>query len=72
MVDRLIDSVSVDFAGAAAVDRCPGLAERFGQLRLVVGADPFTRGVSFGVRGHNGTVLCPEQTGRRVGLTSRP
>jgi hypothetical protein len=70
-VDRLIHGISVDLTGAAAVDRCPDVAEQSCQLRLVVGADPFMRGAPFGFRGHDGTVPCCSQTGRGPGLTSR-
>jgi hypothetical protein len=59
VVDRLIHGTGVDFAGAVAVDRCPDVAEQFGQLRLVVGAHPFTRGAPSGIRGHDGTLPCP-------------
>jgi len=72
VVDRLIHGVGVDLAGAVPVDRCPDVTEQFGQLRLVVGTDPFTRGAPFGIRGHDGTVPCPGQTGRRPGLTRVP
>jgi hypothetical protein len=43
VVDRLIHGIGVDRAAAVTVNRCPDVAEQFGQLRLVVGADPFTR-----------------------------
>jgi hypothetical protein len=72
VLDRLIHGVGVDLAGAVAVDRCLDVAEQFGQLRLVVGADPFTRGAPFSFRAHDGTLLCSSQTGRGPGLTSRP
>src|SRR5215471_2407854 len=58
VVDRLIHGIGVDLAGAVAVDRCPDVAEQFGQLRLVVAADPFPRGAPFSIRGHDGTVPC--------------
>jgi hypothetical protein len=38
VVDGLIYGIGVDLAGAVAVERCPDVAEQFGQLRLVVGA----------------------------------
>ena len=63
VVDRLIHGVGVDLAGAVVVDRCPDVAEQFGQLRLVVGADPFLSGTPFGFRGHDETVPCPGRTG---------
>jgi hypothetical protein len=44
MMDRLIHGIGVDLADAVAVDRCLDVAEQLGQLRLVVGADPFPRG----------------------------
>jgi hypothetical protein len=72
VVDRPIHGVGVDLAGPVAVDRCPDVAEQFGQLRLVVGADPFMRGALFGFRSHDGTLPCSSQTGREPGLTSRP
>jgi hypothetical protein len=71
VVDGLIHGIGVDLAAPVAVDRCPDVAEQLGQLRLVVGADPFTRGAAFGFRGHDGTVPCSRQTGRGPGLTSR-
>src|SRR4029077_15266393 len=72
VLDRLIHGVGVDLAGAVAVDRCLDVAEQFGQLRLVVGADPFTRGAPFSFRAHDGKLLCSSQPGRGPGLTSRP
>jgi hypothetical protein len=67
VVDRLIHGIGVDLAGAVTVDRCPDVAEQFGQLRLVVGADSFTRGAPFSIRGHDGTVPCPGQADRGPG-----
>jgi hypothetical protein len=64
VVDRLIHGVGVDLSGAVAVDRCPDVAEQFGQLRLVVGADPFTRGAPFGIRGHDGDATVSGRGGR--------
>ena len=37
VVDRLIRGIGVDLAGAVAVGLCPEVAEKPGQLRLVVG-----------------------------------
>jgi cytochrome P450 len=67
VVDRLIYGIGIDLAGAVAVDRCRDVAEQFGQLRLVVGAHAFARGVSFGLGAHDqdGTVLQPEGHGAR-------
>ena len=61
VVDRLIRGIGVDLAGAVAVDLCPEVAEKFGQLRLVVGAHAFARGAPFGFGGHDrdGTVFNP-------------
>ena len=56
VVDRLIHGIGVDFTGAVAVDRCPDVAEQSGELRLVVGANPFMHGAPFGFRGHDATV----------------
>ena len=64
VVDRLIHGVGVDLSGAVAVDRCPDVAEQFGQLRLVVGADPFTRGAPFGIGGHDGDATVSGRGGR--------
>jgi hypothetical protein len=72
VVDRLIHGIGVDLAGAVTVDRCPDVAEQFGQLRLVVGADPFTRGAPFGILRHDGTVPYPGQTGRGPGSPAVP
>jgi hypothetical protein len=65
VVDRLIHGIDVDLAGAVAVDRCRDVAEQFGQLRLVVGAHAFARGVPFGPGAHDqdGTVLQSEGHG---------
>ena len=72
VVDRLIRSIGVDLAGAVAVDLYPDVAEKFGQLRFVVGAHAFARGAPLGFGGHDrdGTVFQP---GRPLGpgLTSR-
>jgi hypothetical protein len=43
VVDRLIHGIGVDLAGLVAVDRRQDVAEQFGQLCLVVDADPFPR-----------------------------
>src|ERR1700746_1613033 len=58
-VDRLIRGLGVDLAGTGAVDLCPDVSEKSGQLRLVVGAHAFTRGAPFGFGGHDrdGTVF---------------
>jgi hypothetical protein len=62
-----IHGIGVDLAGAVAVDRCPDMAEQFGQPRLVVGADPFKCGAPFSFRAHDGTVPCSSQAGRGPG-----
>jgi len=67
VVDRLIHGIGVDLAGAVAVDRRRDVAEQLGQLHLMVGADPFARGAPFSVRGHDGTVPYPGQSGRWAG-----
>jgi hypothetical protein len=60
VVDRLIHGRGVDLAGAVAADRCPEVAEQFGQLRLVAGADPFTqRAVRLSRPRWDGTVFQP-------------
>jgi len=64
VVDRHVHGIGVDRAGAVAVDRCRDVAEQLDQLRLVVGADPFQRSAPLSIRGHDGTVPCPGQTGR--------
>jgi hypothetical protein len=71
VADGLIHGIGAGHAGAAAVDRCPDMAEQSGQLRLVVGADPFIRRAPFGFAPTTGTVPCSGQTGRGPGLTSR-
>src|SRR5579862_9023845 len=66
VVDRLIRVIGVDLAGAVAVDLCPDVAEKSGQLRFVVGAHAFARGAPLGFGGHDpdGTVF---QTGPALG-----
>jgi hypothetical protein len=70
VVDRLIHGIGVDLPGAVAVGRCPDVAEQSGELRLVVGADPFLRGAPFGFGAHDATLPCSSQAGRGPGLTS--
>ena len=43
VVDRLIRGIGVDLSGAVAVDLCPDVAEKSGQLRFVVDAARGTR-----------------------------
>lgn len=61
----------VDLAGAVAVDLCPDVAEKSGQLRFVVGAHAFAGGTTLGFGGHDpdGTVF--QRADPRPGLTSR-
>src|ERR1700749_322037 len=61
VVDRLIRGIGVDLAGAVAVDLRSDVAEKFGQLRFVVGAHAFARGTPLGFGGHDrdGTVYRP-------------
>ena len=56
VVDRLVDGVGVDLAGAVAVERDRNVFDELGQLRLVVGGYAFTRGPAFSLRPHNGTI----------------
>ena len=63
VVDRLIHGIGIDLAGAVSVDRCPDVAEQFGQLRFVVRAHPFTCGAPFGLGAHVRTLPCSGQTG---------
>jgi hypothetical protein len=67
VVDRLIHGIGVDLAAAVAAGRCPDVAEQPGQLRLVVGADPFMSGAPFGFGARDATVPCSSQTGRGPG-----
>jgi hypothetical protein len=53
VVDRLIRGIGIDLAGAVAVDLCPDVAEKSGQLRFVVGAHAFARGAALGFGGHD-------------------
>ena len=47
VMDCLIRGIGIDdLAGAVAVDLCPDVAEKSGQLRFVVGAHAFTRGAA--------------------------
>jgi hypothetical protein len=71
VVDGLIHGIGIDLAGAVTVERCPDVAEQSGELRLVVGADPFLRGAPFGFGARDATVPRCSQTGRGPGLTSR-
>jgi hypothetical protein len=66
VVDRLIRGIGVDPTGAVAVDLCPDVAKKTGQLRFAVGAHAFARGAPLGFGGHDpdGTVFHP---GRPVG-----
>jgi hypothetical protein len=70
VVDGLIHGIGVDLAGALTAGRCPDVAEQSGELRLVVGADPFMRGAPFGFGAHDATVPRRSQPGRGPGLTS--
>ena len=67
VVDRFVNGVGVDLAGAVAIDRCRDVAEQFGQLRLMVSTHAFARGVPFGLGAHHqdGTVFQPEGYGPR-------
>ena len=67
-VDRLIRSIGVDLAGAVAVDLCPDVAKKSGQLRFVVGAHAFARGAPLGFGGHDpdGTVFQPGRASARA------
>ena len=69
VVDHLSRNIGVDLAGAVAVDLCPDVAKKSGQLRFVVGAHAFARGAPPGFGGHDpdGTVFQP---GPRPGLTT--
>ena len=68
VVDRLIRGIGVDLAGAVAVDLCPDMAEKSGQLRFVVGAHAFARGapLSFGGHDPDGTVFQPGRVPARA------
>src|SRR5262249_42450116 len=67
VVDRLVDGVGVDLAGAVTVEGCPPMAVPLGQLRLMVGAHPFARGApfGFGAHGRDGSVFGPGGTQAR-------
>jgi len=71
VADRLIRGIGVDLAGAVAVDLCPDVAEKSGQLRFVVGAHAFAGGATLGLGGHDphGTVF--QRARPQPGLTSR-
>lgn len=56
VVDRLVEGVGVDLAGAVAVKRIRDVFEELGQSRLVVGGYAFTRGPAFGLRPHSETI----------------
>jgi hypothetical protein len=68
VVNRLIHGKGVELAGAVAVDRRGDMGEQLGELCLVVGADPFARGVPFGpgTDGREGTAFQPEGQGPRA------
>jgi hypothetical protein len=68
VVDRLIRGIGVDLAGAVAVDLCPDVAKKSGQLRFVVGAHAFARGAPLGFGGHDpdGTVFQPGRPSARA------
>jgi hypothetical protein len=68
VVDGLIRGMGVDLAGAVAVDLCPDVAEKSGQLRFVVGAHAFARGAPLGFGGHDrdGTVFQPGRPSARA------
>jgi hypothetical protein len=67
VVDRLIRGIGVDLAGTVAVDLCPDVAKKSGQLRFVVGAHAFARGAPLGFGGHDpdGTVFQPGRPSAR-------
>ena len=59
VVDRLVDGVGVDLAGAVAVDRGRNVFDELTQSRLVVGGYAFARGPAFGLRPDSGTIPPP-------------
>jgi len=59
VVDRLVDGVGVDLAGAVTVDRSRNVLDELGQLRLVIGGYAFARCPAFGLRPHSGTIPPP-------------
>jgi hypothetical protein len=63
-VDGLIHGMGIDLPARC---RCPEVAEQSGELRLVVGADPFVRGAPVGLGAHDATVPRCGQAGRGPG-----
>ena len=55
VVDRLVDGVGVDLAGAVALERGRNVFDKRGQLRLV-GGYAIAHGPAFGLRPHSGTI----------------
>ena len=56
VVDRLIDGVGIDLAGAVAVDRYRDVLDKMGQLRLVIPGYAFARCPAFGLSTHGETI----------------
>lgn len=56
VVDRFVDGISVDLAGAVAVDRNGNMFDEFTQPCLVIAGHGVPRGLAFGLRCHNGTI----------------
>jgi hypothetical protein len=50
VVDRLVDGVGVDLAGAVAVERGRNVFDELTQSRLMIGGYAFARGSAFGLR----------------------
>ena len=70
VVDRLIRGIGVDLAGTVAVDLCPDVAKKSGQLRFVVGAHAFGAARRSALVAMTRTVPCFNRVGPRPGLTS--
>jgi hypothetical protein len=63
VVDRLVDGVGVDLAGAVAVDRGRNVFDELTQSPLMVGGYAFARGPAFGLRPHSETIPPPSAVG---------